>query len=101
MTAPAKRIGPPKAPGPLLWIRQNLFNNWSNSILTIILILGGYFLISGIIRWVFTSADWRPVINFPILYMVGQYPRDELWRIGLSTALISLMFGLSWVFGGI
>lgn len=96
MTAPSQTIGPPKAPGPLLWIRKNLFNSWFNAILTILILVGGYFFLSGVIRWVFTSADWRPVINFPILYMVGQYPRDQLWRIGLSTALVSFMFGLSW-----
>jgi general L-amino acid transport system permease protein len=96
MSTSAKPIGPPKAPGPLLWIRKNLFNTWYNAVLTIILLVGGYFFITGVIRWVFTSADWRPVINFPILYMVGQYPRDQLWRIGLSTALVSVMFGLSW-----
>ncbi len=96
MSTPSQTFSPPKAPGPLLWIRRNLFNTWFNAILTLLLLVGGYFFLTAVFRWVFTSADWRPVVNFPILYMVGQYPRDQLWRIGLSTALVSVMFGLSW-----
>jgi general L-amino acid transport system permease protein len=77
-------------------MRKNLFNTWYNSILTIMLLIFGYFAVTSIINWIFNVADWRPVINFPILYLVGQFPRDQLWRVGLSGALVSLMFGVSW-----
>jgi general L-amino acid transport system permease protein len=42
------------------------------------------------------TADWRPVTQSPILYLVGQYPRAELWRVGLSLWMVSFLFGLSW-----
>jgi general L-amino acid transport system permease protein len=96
MNAPVERMKPPAPPGPILWIRKNLFNNWYNSLLTILILIIGYFAVTSIIDWVFNVADWRPVINFPILYLVGQFPRDQLWRIGLSSAIVSLLFGVSW-----
>jgi general L-amino acid transport system permease protein len=96
MTVPVNSIKPPAPPGPILWIRKNLFNTWYNSILTILLLFISYFAVTGIFKFIFSSADWRPVVNFPILYLVGQFPRDELWRVALSSAIVSLMFGVSW-----
>ncbi len=96
MTVPVESIKPPAPPGPILWIRKNLFNTWYNSILTILLLIISYFAVTGIFKFIFINADWRPVVNFPILYLVGQFPRDQLWRVALSAAIVSLMFGVSW-----
>jgi general L-amino acid transport system permease protein len=89
-------IRPPEPPGLNTWIRKNLFNSWFNSLLTIISLVLIYLVISGLIRWIFTQADWEAVLKFPILYLVGQYPRDQLWRVGLLLAIYSLMIGMSW-----
>ena len=36
------------------------------------------------------------------LFLVGQYPSSELWRVQLSLVLIGFLFGLSWgVWGGL
>jgi len=78
------------------WVRKNLFNNWFNSLLTIVLVVLIVWVIYSLLRWVFTTADWEPVLKFPILYLVGQYPRSELWRIGLLIAIYSLLIGMSW-----
>ena len=96
MTLPIESIKPPAPPGPILWIRKNLFNTWYNSILTILLLIISYFAVTGILKFIFINADWRPVVNFPILYLVGQFPRDQLWRVALSSAIVSTMFGVSW-----
>ncbi len=96
MSTSAATLRPPESPGPLLWIRKNLFNNWFNSILTILSLLTLYFVGGGLLRWVFFSADWTPIAEFPMLFMVGQYPRELLWRVGASLATVSLLFGLSW-----
>lgn len=96
MSVSEEVIRPPAPPGPILWIRQNLFNNWLNSILTILSILGVYWFLRAALVWVFTAADWRPVLNFPLLFMVGQYPRDLLWRVGACLAIISFLMGVSW-----
>ena len=60
-----------------------------------------FFVLRGVINWVFFEADWTPVVkNFKLL-AVGQYPKDQLWRIGLSLWSVSFLFGLSWrVWGG-
>lgn len=91
-----RNLGPPEPPGFLTWARKNLFNSWLNGLLTIGSLVLIYLVISGLIRWIFTIADWEPVLNFPLLYMVGQYPRQQLWRIGLILVMYSLLLGMSW-----
>ena len=91
-----RKLGPPEPPGILTWLRKNLFNSWFNGLLTIGSLVLIYLILSGLLRWIFTTADWEPVLNFPLLYMVGQYPREQLWRIGLMAAMYSLLLGLSW-----
>jgi len=89
-------IHPPQPPGPVKWVRDNLFNSWFNSLLTVVLLPIVFFAVIKTILWVFIEADWRPVIQFPILYAVGQYPRDELWRVGVGLSAIIFMLGASW-----
>jgi general L-amino acid transport system permease protein len=96
MSTSAETMRPPEPPGPLLWVRQNLFNNWFNGLLTIFSALAVYWFVSAFLRWVFTTADWRPVLEYPLLFMVGQYTRPELWRVGLSLSIVCVLMGLSW-----
>jgi len=78
------------------WIRKNLFSNWYNSLLTILGATVVYFTLINIITWVFNTADWRPVTVAPLLYLVGQYPREELWRAGISLLMVTFLVGMSW-----
>lgn len=87
---------PPKPPGPIEWIRKNLFNSWFNAILTIVSLGIILILLYLLLQWVLFFADWSPVKEFPLLFMVGQYPRDQLWRVGLSVSIFSLLMGISW-----
>ncbi len=89
-------IRPPQPPGFLKWIRDNLFNSLFNSILTIVLLPVVLFLIYQIISWIFFGADWKAVIQFPLLFAVGQYPRDQIWRVGFIVSGLIFMFGVSW-----
>lgn len=93
---PATPSAPPAPPGPLAWARQNLFSNWFNSLLTLLSLALVIWVGSGFLRWALLTADWRPVSSSPMLYLVGQYPRSELWRIGACTALIAVLLGASW-----
>ncbi len=80
---------------PLNWVRKNLFNSWFNTILTVV---SGYFVVRlgiGFGGWLI-NANWAPVTTSPILYVVGQYPQSELFRIGICIWVISLLFGVSW-----
>ena len=87
---------PPSPLKPIVWVQRNLFNNWLNSILTLLALGSIYFIGRAVLEWVFISADWRPVTHNPILYLVGQYPRDQLWRVGASLLLVSFLTGMSW-----
>jgi general L-amino acid transport system permease protein len=94
--ATEEAIRPPQPPGPVKWVRDNLFNNWFNSLLTVILLPIVFFAVVNVILWVFTEADWRAVTQFPLLYAVGQYPRDQLWRVGVGLSAVIFMLGTSW-----
>lgn len=80
----------------LEWIQKNLFNGWLNSALTLIALVFLYFVVVSSARWAFFTADWRPVTTAPLLFLVGQYPREQLWRPGLSMLLSTFMIGISW-----
>jgi general L-amino acid transport system permease protein len=95
---PSRRPAPP---GPLQWLRKNLFSSWFNSLLTIFSLLLIYVVLRGIINWVFFVADWSPVAESLKIFAVGLYPIDEIWRIGTILAMVSFLAGLSWgVWGG-
>jgi general L-amino acid transport system permease protein len=89
-------IRPPSPTKPIVWMRRNLFNSWFNTLLTLLALGSIYFIGRAILEWVFVAADWRPVTDNPILYLVGQYPRDQLWRVGVSLLLVSFLTGMSW-----
>lgn len=87
---------------PITWARKNLFNTWYNALLTIVMVWLLYKALSALLVWVFTVADWTPITTSPILYLVGQYPAEQLWRIGLSLLIVSFLFGVSWgTWGGV
>ena len=89
-------LPPPDPPGPRKWLRENLFDGWFNAILT--LLSTGFVLYSviGVGRWLLTDFDWRPITGFPTLYAVGQYPRDQLWRVAFGISLLGFLLGLTW-----
>ncbi|MBW8012247.1 MAG: amino acid ABC transporter permease [Chloroflexi bacterium] len=85
-----------QAPGIIKWVRANLFSNWFNSILTITLIPAVAYILFIVFRWVFISADWSAVTSQPLLFGVGQFPRDQIWRVGISLLSIMFLIGVSW-----
>jgi general L-amino acid transport system permease protein len=53
------------------------------------------------LTWAFVTANWEPVTKSLRLFAVGQYPTEQLWRVGTIVFMVSLLFGLSWcVWGG-
>ncbi len=91
-----EEIRPPQPPGPLKWLKNNLFNSVSNTLVTVILLPLIFFAIINAVIWVFSEADWTAVVSFPLLYAVGQYPRDQLWRVGISLSYMVFLLGVSW-----
>jgi general L-amino acid transport system permease protein len=94
-------IKPPSPPGLLRWLKKNLFSTWYNTLLTVVALLFLFGVLRGIINWVVFEANWEPVVENVKLLTVGQYPKNQLWRVGLCLWMVSFMFGLSWrVWGG-
>jgi len=89
-------IRPPQPPGLVKWIRDNLFSGLFNSVLTVVLFPAVIYLIYLVLNWVLAGADWRAVYEFPLLYAVGQYPREEIWRVGVLLSGLFLLLGISW-----
>ncbi len=80
--------------GPIDWVKKNLFNTWYNTLLTLVL--------SGVILWVLVAlvrgllgADFEIIRVNLELFMVGQFPDDQLWRPWLATYLIAILIGVS------
>lgn len=86
---PASRLGP------LAWARRNLFSSVWNAVLTVLvaplLAATAYFLL----RFVFVTGRWDVVIVNLTNLMIGVFPRSELWRLWLASALLVLVVGLA------
>ena len=96
MIVTSKESTPPLPPSPLEWVRKNLFSNWINALLTILGVTVVYFAVVNLATWALKTADWSPITAAPLLYLVGQYPREELWRAGVSMLMITFLVGMSW-----
>jgi len=96
---PSTTRRPVRKLGPIGWLRKNLFNSWFNAILSLLTlyIIVRFFI--GLIGWL-ANANWDPVTTSPILYAIGQYPQEEIFRIGICIWIISFLFGLSWAVWG-
>jgi general L-amino acid transport system permease protein len=82
--------------GPVAWMKKNLFSDWFNSLLTVVLvgILGfGLFRLG---RWAFTTAQWQVIPNNLGLFMTGTYPSELYARIWILLAIICALAGFSW-----
>ena len=89
-------IRPPQPPGLVKWIRENLFSSIINSILTVLLLPAILYMLYLVANWVLVGANWKAVSQFPMLFAVGQYPRDQIWRVGFIFSGLMFMLGISW-----
>ena len=74
-------------------IKQNLFNNWYNSLITAVFIFAIAFALARTLGWLF-SSDFLIIRRNLALFMVGQFPRDELWRSWVSGYLLMGSLGI-------
>jgi general L-amino acid transport system permease protein len=82
--------------GPFGWLKKNLFSSWYNTLLTFLVLGLLYALLRSVIQWSLTEARWGVISANLTLFMVGQYPRDQLWRVWFSIYLLGMLLGLSW-----
>jgi general L-amino acid transport system permease protein len=88
-------LPPSTVVGPVAWLRQNLFSGWVNSLVTVLIAAFLLWLLFAIGQWAVTAARWSVVTNNLRLFLIGQYPADQAWRIWLDLALVSVLAGLS------
>ena len=95
---PTKEVLPPPTEriGILGWMKKNLFGSIADTILTFV--AGGFliWMIYAIFDWAFHTARWAAVSDNLQLYMKGQYPGEQDWRLWLLLFLLGLLVGLSW-----
>ena len=76
------------------WMKKNLFSSPFNSILTVIILAFGALLAFLFARWIIAS-DWRIVRVNLRLFMIGRFPREELWRPWVSGYFVMTAIGLT------
>lgn len=99
---------PPKATfAPVQWVRNNLFNTWYNSVLTVAV---AYLLVTSaapLLNWLFLNATfsgespsdcagdgacWLFINQRLNFFIYGFYPEELQWRINLMFGLLALSF---------
>jgi len=97
MSAPDVPVSrPPAALSPAQWLKKNLFSTWYNALLTFV--AGGFilFVLYNVLTWAFFRANWTPVTSSFKLFAVGQYPTEQIWRVGAILLMVSFLMGVSW-----
>ena len=94
--APGETLPPPiTVVGPWAWLRQNLFSGWINGLITVLIGAALIWLFLQVGQWAVTEARWSVVTNNLRLFLIGQYPAEQAWRLLLNLAMLSVLAGLS------
>lgn len=103
------RPPPTSTTGPVAWLRDNLFNTWYNTFLSILILYLLYLIVPGLANWLFFNAVWgaQPaevcraadgacwafITEKWRLILFGLYPFAEQWRPSLAMAIfVTLLF---------
>ncbi|MEA4907044.1 MAG: amino acid ABC transporter permease [Anaerolineaceae bacterium] len=93
----AEELPPPdERPGLLGWLRRNLFNNWYNALQTVVAAWFLFVLFRLVVVWLVEQAQWGVVTDNVRIFMTGQYPQEQLFRIWLCLHLLAVLIGLTW-----
>ena len=81
--------------GVLGWLHHNLFYSKVSGVFSIV--LGVILLLAAWagLQWLLFVANWGVITENMRLFLVGQYPKDEIWRLWLTLAALSVTTGLS------
>ncbi|MCF6327826.1 MAG: amino acid ABC transporter permease [Devosiaceae bacterium] len=102
---------PIRTDGIVAWLRSNLFNSVSNSILTILSVLMIYYALSALIGYVVADAIWQGttgtdcrvegsgmcwpyIFNKLDFFIYGFYPDTEYWRPNIAFAIGAVLLFL-------
>jgi general L-amino acid transport system permease protein len=89
---------------PLVWVRENLFNGWFNSLLTLAVLALLGLILPPFLRWAVERATlwgntrnvcaaggacWTFIRVHLSTFFFGHYPDDQRWRVGLAFVLMA------------
>ncbi len=77
------------------WVRRNLFNSVLNAVITVVFLPLAAYLAYRFFRFIFVTGRWDPVDTNLELFMIGQYPRQERWRIVAQILMMSGAVGMA------
>ena len=102
---PKVEVQPPSTEvGVLGWLRHNLFNSKASGLATIVIAAILLVITLLTLQWVIFDARWGVITQNMRLFLVGLYPQDEIWRVWLTSAGLSVLAGLSagtWTSGSV
>jgi general L-amino acid transport system permease protein len=92
-----KVLPPPSERSTILgWLRKNLFSTWYNGLLTVVSLMVALLATRSLINWALNQARWEVIVNNLRLFMIGQYPIEQAWRVWISLFILAAVIGLSW-----
>lgn len=91
---------PPEKPhlaegeGPWVWARRNLFRSPVDVVITLVSAAVVAYVLFRLGRFVFVTGRWEIVRTNLNLFLIGRYPRGELWRIVACTIATTFLIGI-------
>ncbi|MYE88698.1 amino acid ABC transporter permease [Candidatus Poribacteria bacterium] len=93
---------PTESKGILRWLKENLFNTWYNALFTLFAIAFLSVIFKEVLTWAFVEANWGVIPANLQIFLVGAYPREEIWRVWIVIYTLGLLLGLSaGIWGGL
>ena len=80
---------------PVTWLRRNLFSSVVSSLVTLLVAALLIWVAINVGRWAVEEARWDVVTRNLRLFLIGQYPADQAWRLWASLLLLSVLAGVS------
>jgi general L-amino acid transport system permease protein len=93
--APPEPDPPDRDLTPRQWVRANLASTPWNAAITIVVGLAAAWVVFRLARWVFVTADWEVVRVNLRLFMIGQFPSDQVWRLWVGGYVVVATTGLA------
>lgn len=77
------------------WARENLLNTWYNALLTVVFApLVGWVLFA-VARFVLVTGRWDIIEINLTNFVVGRFPRTELWRPWVGAGIVTLVVAVA------
>ncbi len=83
------------------WVRENLFSSPLNVLITLCVLPFAFYLFISSGDWILNKAEWDAITRNTRIFLIGQYPQSELWRIGTVAFITTNLLGISWHLKGV